>query len=60
MWVMTSVETLGYYRPSLRDEEGQILAALNTNVPAPVVVPSCALFIASRTLDNARRQSLVS
>jgi hypothetical protein len=29
LWVMTSVETLGYYRPSLRDEEGQILAALD-------------------------------
>ena len=29
MWVMTSVETLGYYRPSLRDDESQILAASN-------------------------------
>ena len=29
MWVMTSVETLGYSRPSLRDEEGQILVALD-------------------------------
>ena len=36
MWVMTSVETLGYSRPSLRDEEGQILAALDRNVRAPV------------------------
>ena len=35
MWVMTSVETLGYSRPSLRDEEGQILAALDKNVGAP-------------------------
>jgi hypothetical protein len=32
MWVMTSVETLGYSRPSLRDEEGQFLAALDIPV----------------------------
>jgi hypothetical protein len=27
---------LGYSRPSLRDEEGQILAALDKNVRAPI------------------------
>jgi hypothetical protein len=34
-----NVETLGYSRSFLRDEEGQILAALDKNVRAPVVVP---------------------
>jgi len=30
------VQTLGYCRPSLRDEDGQILAALDKNVRAPI------------------------
>src|SRR5437588_2430382 len=30
-----NVETLGYYRPSLRDDEWQILVALDKNVRAP-------------------------
>src|SRR5438067_1612744 len=30
-----NVETLGYYRPSLRDDEWQILLALDKNVRAP-------------------------
>src|SRR5438270_13531744 len=30
-----NVETLGYYRPSLRDDEWQILVALDKHVHAP-------------------------
>jgi hypothetical protein len=35
MWVMTSVSTLGYYRPSLLDDELQILVALDQKVRVP-------------------------
>ncbi len=33
-----SIETLGYFHPSLRDEEPQILVALDRNVRAPPVL----------------------
>jgi len=32
MWVMTSVETLGYYQESLRDED-EILVAMDETSP---------------------------
>ena len=35
-----NVETLGYYRPSLRDDELQIVVTLDKNVPAPTAVGS--------------------
>jgi hypothetical protein len=39
MWVMTSVETLGYSHPSLRDEQDQILVALDIPVCRVADIP---------------------
>src|SRR5208337_4628616 len=54
IWVMTSVETLGYYHASLRDEH-EVLAVLDEAVPAPVATGQGGSTWAWRSPRHRRR-----
>jgi len=50
------VETLGYYQPSLRDDEWQILATLDWKVRAPFCFLESAVLLGVCTSDFYRQR----